>query len=701
MHARTLPVLATIGTTLLAAAQTPGGGAAPPASATAAPVDLNVSRVAIFTSGVAFFEREARVTGDATAELSFRTEQIPDMIKSMVVQDLGGGRIGAISYASKDPIERTLKSFAVDLTSNPTLGALLNQLRGEEVEIKGATSADGVIVGVEAETIVTPDGKVLQEIEKLTLLTARGLQHIKLADVQSIRLTNDKIDAELRKALATLAGLHDVDRKAVRLAFSGQSERTVRVSYLLEAPIWKTSYRLVLGEKESKPFMQGWATVENATESDWNNVRLALVSGRPISFRMDLYTPLYVPRPLETLEIYRSLRAPSYAGGFEVYDTATNAAEERAGRGRGTMKALPPAEPPMIMQRGGMAGEGALAEEPQMGLALRDAGVASAATGGEVGELFQYVIDAPVSIPRQSSAMIPIVNQEIDATKVSIFNPATHAKFPLNGLELKNTTGLSLMQGPVTVFDGNVYAGDAKLPDLKPDERRLVAYALDLAAEVLIKQQPQPDEIVSLAIRKGVLVHRHRQLDQREYEIKNKADADKVLIIEQPYSDDWKLLEPKEAYERAPGLLRFKVSAPAGKQVAQVVRLERTIEQSLGLSDSAFDTIQYYLRARVISPKVREALERVVALRTELDAAVRARGELEKRRDEATTEQARIRENLKTLDRSTDAYQRQLRRFDEVDEQIVSLKGEIDAARAAEAQKRQALEQYLLGLEVE
>ncbi len=700
MHARTLPVLATIGTTLLAAAQTPGGGPPTPASATAAPVDLNVSRVAVFTSGVAFLEREARVSGEATAELSFRTEQIPDLIKSMVVQDLGGGRIGAISYASKDPIERTLKSFAVDLTSNPTLGALLNQLRGQEVEIKGATSAEGVIVGVEVELMGTPDGKLLQQIEKLTLLTARGLQHIKLADVQSIRLTSEKIDAELRKALATLAGLHDVDRKAVRLTFHGQGERTVRVSYLLEAPIWKTSYRLVLGEKESKPFMQGWATVENATESDWSNVRLALVSGRPISFRMDLYTPLYVPRPLETLEIYRSLRAPSYAGGFGTLDTTEAPTEDRVGRSRAGLKSLAPAAAPAIMAGEALA-RGAQVEELQAGLGLRDSGVAAAATGGEVGELFQYVIAAPVTIPRQSSAMIPIVNQEIEATKVSIFNPATHATFPLNGLELRNTTGLSLMQGPVTVFDGNVYAGDAKLPDLKPDERRLVAYALDLATEVLIKQQPQPDEIVSLAIRKGVLLHRHRQLDQREYEVKNKADTDKVVILEQPYSDDWKLLEPKEPYERASGLLRFKVNAPAGKQVAQVIRLERTIEQSLGLSDSAFDTIQYYLRARVISPRVREALEKVVALRTELDAAARTRGELEKRRDEATTEQARIRENLKTLDRSTDAYQRQLRRFDEVDEQIVSLKGEVDAARAAEAQKRQALEQYLLGLDVE
>ena len=667
------------------------------------PSDLDVTRIALFSSGVGYFEREATVAGDTTAELKFRTDQINDIIKSMVVQDFGGGKIGVISYASQDPIEKALRSFGVDLTGKPTLGQLLDQLRGEPVEITGPLSMTGIIVGVEKSPIIMPDGKTMQEIERVTVLTAVGLQHVELTKVAGIKLTNEKVDGELRKALATLATSHDADKKSVTINFEGEGSRKVRAAYLLEAPIWKTSYRLVLSD-EKKPFVQGWATVENATEEDWNNVRLSLVSGRPISFRMDLYTPLYVPRPLEQLELYASLRPPSYEGGFALPAAAPPPAEE-ARPGRAQMK---------MRSGGGAADDAAAAKrvtapiffggEPYDVLDLTElggAGVASVATAQQAGELFAYHIDTPVSIPRQHSAMLPIVNQEVEATKVSIFNIATHPKYPLNGLELKNTTGLNLMQGPVTVFDGNIYAGDAKLPDLKPDEKRLVAYALDLSTEVLIKQQPQPDEIVSLKIAKGTLWHRHKLVDSREYEIKNKADKDRTVLIEQAYSEDWKLIEPKEPYERTQKLLRFKVAVPASKTVSQPVRVERVADQSITLTDTGLDQIQLYLRARVISPAVKEALEKVVALRTELDDIAHRRAILEREGDAAGKDQARVRENLKTLDKSTDAYQRQLKLFDEVDARIAQTGQDLSTAREQEEQKRKALETYLLSLNVE
>ena len=140
--------------------------------------------------------------------------------------------------------------------------------------------------------------------------------------------------------------------------------------------------------------------------------------------------------------------------------------------------------------------------------------------------------------------MLPIVNEAVSATKVSIYNPATHVKYPLNGLELTNSTNLNLMQGPVTVYDDNVYAGDAKLPDMKPGEKRLIAYALDLATEVLVRQQPAPEELISLRIAKGVLWLRHKYLDQRDYVIKNKLERPREIILEQPYSEDWTLVQP-------------------------------------------------------------------------------------------------------------------------------------------------------------
>jgi hypothetical protein len=670
--------------------------------AAAEPTDLGVTRVALFSSGVGYFEREASVAGDASAELKFRTDQINDILKSLVVQDFGGGKIGVVSYASRDPIEKALRSFGVDLTGKPTLYELLDQLRGEPIEITGTRNLKGAIVAVEKKAILGPDGKTAELKEYVTLHTAEGLQQLELSQIQSLRLSDEKVDRELAKALVTLATAHDADKKTVGLSFEGQGERRVRAAYLLEAPIWKTSYRLVLSDqKDKKPFMQGWATVENATEEDWNNVRLSLISGRPISFRMDLYTPLYVPRPLVQLELYASLRPPEYEGGFATAEEEAPATDKLMARA----KAVAPMGVPPPPRGGRGAGfnvtQGMGEQEGQAGIELADAGVASVATAMEAGELFAYHIDTPVSIPRQHSAMLPIINQPIEADKLSIFNVATHPKYPLNGLELKNTTGLNLMQGPVTVFDSDIYAGDARLPDLKPNEKRLVAYALDLSTEVLVKQKPFPDEVVSLRIAKGTLWHRHKYVDAREYEIKSKADKDRTVLIEQSYSEDWTLIEPKEPYERTQNLLRFKVTVPTQKTVTQPVRLERVADQSIALTSAGLDDIRIYLRTPVISPAVKQALEKVIALRTELDDIGRQRRRLEKQHEEAATEQARIRENLKTLDKGTDAYQRQLKIFDEVDGRIAEYSKQMGVARDQEEQKRKALESFLLSLEVE
>ena len=364
--------------------------------------DLELSRIALFNSGVGYFEATSQVTGNATAELKFRTEQINDILKSLVVQDFGGGRIGVVSYAARDPIEKTLRSFGVDLTGKPTLGDLLNQLRGEPVEMTGPRTLKGTIVGVEKEPVLSPDGKTLQTIERLTVLTDAGLQQVKLSEIQGIKLLNEKIDGELQKALATLATGHDADKKTVVVSFDGQGTRQVRAAYLLEAPIWKTSYRLVLAD-DQKPFLQGWAIVENATESDWNNVRLSLISGRPISFRMDLYTPLYVPRPMEQLELYASLRPPEYEGGFTDKDRdglkdlssaragGALAEEVRQGEVSGRAATDGGASPPR--RRGcGRARPANASRSASTELALNGAGVESVATAAEAGELFEYAI---------------------------------------------------------------------------------------------------------------------------------------------------------------------------------------------------------------------------------------------------------------------------------------------------------------------
>ncbi|HET6574491.1 MAG TPA: DUF4139 domain-containing protein, partial [Fimbriiglobus sp.] len=229
-------------------------------------VTLPVTQVVLFNSGVGYFARSGEVEGDARVDLSFPETDINDLIKSMTLQDLGGGRVASVSYESREPAARTLASFAINLDNNPSLMQILLQARGEKVEVAMQPTAQaqpgtlaGTVVGV--EKVRLPSGPNQQvEADVLNLLTADGLRAIKLLDVLRIRFTNPVLEAEFKRALEVLAQSHDAQKKAVSLHFVGDGRRRVKVGYVIEAPIWKTSYRLVL-DKDGKPYLQGWAVV--------------------------------------------------------------------------------------------------------------------------------------------------------------------------------------------------------------------------------------------------------------------------------------------------------------------------------------------------------------------------------------------------------------------------------------------------------
>lgn len=663
----------------------------------AAAEDLKVSRVALFNSGVGYFECAGSVDGNASSELKFRTGQINDILKSLVLRDFDGGSIAAVQYASRDPVEKALKSFGVDITNRPTLGQLLDSLRGVPVEVKTPNAVTGLIMGVEKRKMETDKGTIERDV--LTILADEGLRSFVLADLSGVRITDAKIQGELSKALQTLAASHDAEKKSVTLNFTGNGKRRVAVSYLLETPIWKTSYRLVLADQK-KPYLQGWAIVENATEQDWENVQLALVSGRPISFAMDLYQPLYITRPFEELELYRSLRPPTFDAGLAkpMSPPAPMAAApgrrmdaKQGGRGRAQG-----AGGGGIFEGGSESYKDAEAE-----ISLDDTGVSSAASGGSAGELFQYSIKTPVSLERQHSAMLPIVTTDVEGSKLSIYNIATHARHPLNGLKLKNTTGLHLTQGPITVFDGNVYAGDAKLPDLRPDEERLVAYALDLAVDVDVKSLPKPEETMQIWIRKGTLWQKRKYTDDRTYTLKNKGSAARIVLVEQRVDQGWNLKIPEKAEEETSALKRFKVEVPAGKTETLQVLLEMPREEAIILSNLGQEQIEMVMRARVISEPVKAALSKVITLRSAVDDTNRRISRVNNEVEEISTEQTRIRENMKTLAQSSEVYRRYEKKFDTQETEIEGKREQVAQMRKTLADQQQALTDFLANLSVD
>ncbi len=700
----------------LAWAQQPGPavlGAAPgkPGSA-----NLPLKRIVLFSSGVGFFEHRGELVDDAQVELRFRTENINDLLKSMVVFD-EGGKVSVVTYASKDPISRTLKSFAVDLTPNPTLGELLNQLRGEKVRLEAPNEIIGTILGVEVREVNVGD-KQVQKVEFLNLLTEAGIRSVALEKVSAIKLVNEKIDSELNKALAVLATARDVDKKAVVIRFTGEGKRQGRIGYILETPVWKTSYRLVL--EEGKPaLLQGWAIVENTTEEDWNEVNLALVSGRPISFQMDLYQPLYLPRPMEKLELYASLRPRVYEQDLsrrereflaraadKAAEVAMDAEREEADEAAATrglerraraLAAAPgfagapsPGAPPM---------EQAKQLKADGGFAFRR-DVPSAATATQLGEAFEYQIQTPVSLPRQQSAMLPIVNAEVQAEKVSIYTPSVHPKHPLLGLRMTNTSKSYLMQGPMTVFDEGAYAGDTKIQDIPPGSQRLLSYALDLKVEVAPESKGKPEELVSVQLVKGVAYISRKYARSQVYTVKNSADKVRKVLIEYPYDPQWTLISPKEPAEKTRDMYRFLVEAKPGEPATLAVEEERTERQQVAITNLDDGMIAIFLQAKVVTDQVKAALKQVVALKAEWQTLQVKRQQLEEQIRVIEEEQARIRQNMAQLDRTSDLYKRYVQKFAEQEDQNDKIRAEIKAVTDQINAAKKKLDDYLMSLEV-
>ena len=678
-----------------------------PAAAEPLVSELPLERVVLFTSGVGFFRHGGNVTGDTTVEMSFKAENINDLLKSMVVEDLGGGTVSAVSYASRDPITKTLETFAVNLTDNPSMGQLLGRLRGERIEIEAAAPTTGTIVGVEKRMVPAGDTQPVEK-EFLTLLTPEGLRTLPLDTITRIRLLDQRLQQEFEQALAVLALSHDNEKKSVSLAFRGEGEREVRVGYVQEAPVWKTSYRLVLTDGEAgaeaaqKPLLQGWAIVENTTDRDWKDVRMSLVSGRPISFVMDLYRPLYVSRPVVQPELFASLAPQVYGQDLEARGLEFEAVRAKGGIGGGR-----------VLEQRILARQVPRSASPEEAVALRSRGgdiaagdffgrsVQSIAAGESLGKLFRYEIATPVSIPRQRSALLPIVAEEIEAERISIYAEQVLAKHPLAGVRLVNTTKLDLMQGPVTVFAGGAYAGDARIEDLPAGSSRLISYAVDLDVEVATQSEPQPEEIVSVKLAKGTLLIIRKQFRRKSFELKNSGTEPETILVEHPLEQGWKLVEPKEPTETTRDRYRFAVTTEPGTPATLIVAEERVFSQQLAVTNLDDAAILSYSSTQMTSPAVTEALADVVERKRAIEAFVQGRLRREEEIKGVEEEQNRIRQNMQQLDRQSDLYSRYVQKFAAQEDRVEKLRTEIAGLQNDEQEARRALDERLATLELE
>lgn len=683
---------------------------------------LPIQRITLYRSGVGSFERRGMVNENAKVQLRFKTDQVNDILKSMVVLDLskGQGRIDGISYGSKEPLNRRLGSFAVDISGNPTLAGLLGALRGSEVTVTLSEGpVNGIILGTETKDEPTGKDTPPVKVDYLNLVTANGIRSIKLALANSIDLKDKELNSELGKALAAVSEYRADRTKTVDVNLQGQGAREIVIAYVQEAPVWKTSYRLVLpdapktkdkkktdgGSVPDRFTIQGWAIVENTTDEDWKNVTLSLVSGRPVSFRMDQYEPLYVYRPEIPVPTVPGVMPRQYAAGQDkgvdafALENARKAPEGLAMRG--TFKDAEAAKSAGRRYAVDAPAPAAAAPPPLSGDDLASYAAAAQANAKEMGEVFQYELDHPVTVERQRSAMLPILNSGIDGRRVSIFNPSDGGEHPMRGLEITNSTNLQLMPGPISVFDGGSYAGDAQIGHVPAGDKRLLAYSVDL--EVNFTRDQNDTE----AIRKVRIVHGafeltslHQNTTGYTFTSKDK-NRDRTMIVEQPRLTGWDLVKPEKPYEVTDALYRFELPLSAGGQAKVEVVQQRTDLRTLAVLQMDLNTLLAYSKQGHVSKDVIDAFKEAARLQSLVTDAERHVADLEKQRQEIDTDQARIRQNMQTIDRASDLYSRYMKKLTDQETKVEQLADQIAKGRDAVKKAQEDLNGYIGGLNVE
>jgi hypothetical protein len=653
---------------------------------------LPVTRVVLYKHGVGYFEREGTVEGDAALAFTFKQAEVSDVLKSLTVLDLDGGHIASVSYDSTKPLEQLLKDVALSIPDQGSVAVgLLPQIKGARLLVQppDGEPVEGILVGVDNSERRTDDGIVTTVL--VSLLTDAGdVRSFELHGLARLQILDAALRRDLDYYLRTLLSAKKKEARTFTFFAQGQGRRTVRLSYTLEAPVWKATYRVLLGEEGRPPTIQGWAVVDNTQDEDWENIELSLVAGLPVSFVHDLYTPRYIKRPVVRVQETTGVLPPEVEEGMAVDSMLADFTDTE-------MTAAAPAPPMRRMKQtdglGGYAARSAVSSTP---VQVRER---------QLGDLFEYRIEHPVTIRRNQSALVPIVLRPFEGRPVLLYNKAARAGNPMRCVELKNTTGLTLEGGPVTVHEGGSYVGEAMLETTRPDEQRLVPYAVELAVTVLDNVESHDDRAHRVVIHRGRMTAYYTQVQQTTYSFNNKADAEQTLYLDHPRPGrEWKLIDTPEPHEVTENYWRFRFALPAGKVTQFVVRQQHVLHQAHALSDVGEQQLSLWLVQRYVDARTEGVLRQVMTLRQQAFGLEERLARLEKERETIHAEQKRIRENLQGLgDRSSEKGLRErfVRALNTQEDRLEQIEKEVREQTAARERCREQMGRLLEGLESE
>jgi hypothetical protein len=648
--------------------------------------ELPLRRLALFSSGVGFFEHVGAVNSQAAVpvqfNLPFHITAVNDALKSLIINDPSPGS-PTVRYASAETLSRALKSLRIDLSGDPGIGEILNSLKGVELEVSAPGPVAGRIIGVEYRAKGPSfTGEEASEAW-LSLFTPRGIRVIAVKDISSFSFKDENLNADLGRALDLLLASRDSETRNLLVSLSGEGSRIVSLSYVIPAPVWKASYRLDLSGPE--PFLQGWAIVDNDSDRDWSNVELSLVTGRPVSFIQNLYAPYRTSRPVLPLAIAGVAESRTYDSGTgwegSGFDAATQA---EAGESRAlAYKSMAEAEPEF--DEGQAVAAASPRAAPMPSPSNLTGGLLQTAAGSQAGDQFEFTLRNPVSLERRQSAMLPLVEGSVKAEKTLVFSGsralAGGSINPAISAELTNTSGMKLPAGPVTVYDGGLYAGDALIEFFPENEKRLISYGEDLSVSGSVSRV-NSRLLTGVTVSGGVMTISRRQSYEKLYVIRNASGETKKLIIEHPVTSGAALAEPENFDERTPNLYRFASSLPGNREIKFTVREEMPLSERVSLAQLRPESFLSYASNQEIPLNVRNALAGAIELRRLVDEAARAQEETENQRTRLVSEQDRIRRNLEAAGNQTAQGQEYLKR-------MVSMDAEIDALNKLAAQAEQ------------
>jgi hypothetical protein len=284
---------------------------------------------------------------------------------------------------------------------------------------------------------------------------------------------------------------------------------------------------------------------------------------------------------------------------------------------------------------------------------LRDqatSNVAVATQGRELGDLFEYRFDKPVTVKKNESAMLPFLQQKLTARKLLIYTANSNAAHPMNAAELTNSTGKTLDGGPITVFDSNAYAGEALMETTKANDKRLISYGIDIGTRITTKIDSEAQNYREVSLRRGVLTAKSARLETRVYSVRNVDAKAKTLIVEHPLRQGYKLLNVKPT-ETTSSAHRFEVKLAPNATEQFKVSEEFIHEQTFGITNLTPDFLLTLIQNRQISQQARQALQTILDKKREIATADRAIADTQRSIDELSQDQQRIRENLTSLNR--------------------------------------------------